>query len=86
MDIGGFMCSVSNQSAVGVCRMHTLLHRDSEGRQMLGSCAGRREELSVTAQNKADAELMNSWSLFRKKMTPIRKWYRAETESTNKKK
>ena len=63
-----------------VCRMPTLLHHDSEGRQMLGSCARRREELSAAAQNKADAELMNSWSLFRKKMNPIRKWYRDEVE------
>ena len=63
-----------------VCRMPTLLHRDNEGRQMLGSCAGRRTELSDAAQNKADAELMNSWSLFRKKMNPIRKWYRDDME------
>ena len=66
-----------------VCRMPTLLHRDSEGRLMLESCPGRKEESTAAAQNKADAELMNSWSLFRKKMTPIRKWYRADIEQTN---
>merc|ERR1712240_925501 len=66
-----------------MCRMPTLLHRDSDGKQSVDSCPGRKEETTPAAQNKADAELMNSWSSFRKKMNPIKKWYRAETESTN---
>ena len=40
----------------------------------------KKNELAEAAKNKADAELMNSWSLFRKKMNPIRKWYRDEVE------
>ena len=63
-----------------VCRMPTLLHRDNEGRQLLESCAGRRTDLAEAAKNKADAELMNSWSMFRKKMNPIRKSYRDDME------
>ena len=63
-----------------ICRMPTLLHRDKEGRQLLQSCAGRRTELAEAAQDKVDAELMNSWSKFRKKMTPIRKSYREDMD------
>merc|ERR1711867_279339 len=32
------------------------------------------------AQTKAEAEMWKSWSLFRKKMNPIRKWYRDDME------
>ena len=63
-----------------LCRMPTLLHRDTTGKKILGSCTERRTELTDAAQNKADAELMNAWSLFRKKMNPIRKWYRDDME------
>merc|ERR1712240_887162 len=49
------------------------------GKRIHGSCT-RRTELTDAAQNKADAELMNAWSLFRKKMNPIRKWYRDDME------
>ena len=66
-----------------VCRMPTLLHLDSDGKQSLDSCPGRKEETTPAAQNKADAELLNSWRSFRKKMIPVRKWYRQETENTN---
>ncbi len=31
-------------------------------------------------QTKADQELWKSWSLFRKKMEPIRKWYKDDME------
>merc|ERR1711873_171519 len=55
-------------------------HHDTTGNRILGSCTGRRKELSDAAQTKADAELMNSWSLFRKKKNPIRKWYRDDME------
>merc|ERR1711873_141571 len=48
--------------------------------QLLESCAGRRTDLAEAAKNKSDAELMNTWSLFRKKMNPIRKWYRDDVE------
>ena len=57
-----------------VCRMPTLLHLDSDGKQSLDSCPGRKEESTPAAQNKADAELLNSWRSFRKKMIPVRKW------------
>ena len=66
-----------------VCRMPTLLHLDSDGKQSLDSCPGRKEETTPAAQNKADAELLNSWRSFRKKMIPVRKCYRQETEGTN---
>ena len=66
-----------------ICRMPTLLHHNKEGRPLLQSCAGRRTELAEAAQDKVDAELMNSWSKFRKKMIPIRKSY---TEDMDKKK
>ena len=63
-----------------ICRMPTLLHHDKEGRPLLQSCAGRRTDLAEAAQDKVDAELMNLWSKFRKKMTPIRKSYREDMD------
>ena len=57
-----------------LCSMPTLLHRDTSGKRILGSCT-RRTELTDAAQNKADSEILKAWSLFRKKMRPIRKWY-----------
>ena len=63
-----------------ICRMPTLLHHDQEGRPLLQSCAGRRTDLAEAAQDKIDAELMDSWSKFRKKMTPIRKAYREDMD------
>ena len=65
-----------------ICRMPTLLHHDQEGRPLLQSCAGRRTDLAEAAQDKVDAELMDSWSKFRKKMAPIRKAYREELDKT----
>ena len=62
-----------------LCRMPTLLHRDTNGKRILGSCT-RKTELTDAAQHKADAELMKSWSLFRKKMQPIRKWYKDDMD------
>ncbi len=63
-----------------ICRMPTLLHHDQEGRPLLQSCAGRRTDLAEAAQDKIDAELMDSWSKFRKKMAPIRKAYREDMD------
>ena len=57
-----------------LCSMPRLLHRDTSGKRILGSCT-RRIELTDAAQNKADSETLKAWSLFRKKMRPIRKWY-----------
>merc|ERR1712243_358204 len=57
-------------------------HHNQEGRPLLQSSAGRRTDLAEAAQDKIDAELMDSWSKFRKKMTPIRKAYRRETDKT----
>ena len=62
-----------------LCRMPTLLHCDTNDKRILGSCT-RRTELTDAAQNKADSELLKSWSLFRKKMEPIRKWYKEEMD------
>ena len=42
-----------------LCRMPTLLHRDTTGKRIQGSCT-RRRELTDAAQNKAEAELMNA--------------------------
>ena len=39
-------------------------------------------DLAEAAQDKVDAELMDSWSKFRKKMAPIRKAYREELDKT----
>ena len=55
-----------------LCRMPTLLHRDTTGKRILGSCT-RRTELT-------DATILNEWTLFRKKMRPIRNWYRDDME------
>ena len=41
-----------------LCRMPTLLHRDTSGKRILGSCT-RRTELTDAAQDKVDAKLMN---------------------------
>merc|ERR1712112_189282 len=62
-----------------LCSMPTLLHRDTSGKRILGSCT-RRTELTDAAQNKADSEILKAWSLFRKKMQPIRKWYRDDMQ------
>ena len=62
-----------------LCRMPTLLHRDTNGKRILGSCT-RKTEPTEAAQHKADAELMKSWSLFRKKMQPIRRWYKDDMD------
>ena len=61
-----------------LCSMHILLHCDPDGKR-IGSCA-RRTELTDAAQTKQEAEMWKSWSLFRKKMEPIRKWYKDDME------
>ena len=61
-----------------ICRMPTLLHHDQEGRPLLQSCAGRRTGLTEAAQDKIDAEILDTWSKFGKKMAPIRKAYRED--------
>ena len=62
-----------------LCSMPTLLHRDTSGKRILGSYT-RRTELTDVAQDKADSEILKVWSLFRKKMQPIRKWYKDDME------
>ena len=64
------------------CKMPTLLHVDSDGKQSLEACPGRKEETTPAAQNKADAETWNSWRKFKSKMRPVIKWYDQETEKT----
>ena len=49
-----------------LCRMPTLLHRDTTGKRIQGSCT-RRMELTDAAKDKAEAKLMNEWTLFRNK-------------------
>ena len=47
-----------------VCSMPKLLHCDNSGKRIIGPC----DRYSVSEQTEA-------WSLFRKKIRPIRKWY-----------
>ena len=61
-----------------LCSMPILLHCDPDGKR-IGSCA-RRTELTDAAQTKAESEMWKSWSLFRKKMELIRKWYKDDME------
>ena len=56
-----------------LCSMPTLLHSDTSGKRILGSCT-----------RISGSELFEAWSLFRKKMRPIRKWYTANMEKRQK--
>ena len=58
-----------------LCSMPTLLHRDTSGKR-IGSCSRKTEAMTMAEQS----ELWKSWSLFRKKMEPIRKWYKDDME------
>ena len=62
-----------------LCRMPTLLHRDTTAKRIQGSCT-RRTELTDAAKDKAEAKLMKEWTLFKKKMRPIRNFYRDDME------
>ena len=53
-----------------LCRMPMLLHRDTDGKRT-GSC---------TRKTGTSDEVMNSWSLFKKKMKPVRDWYRDDMD------
>ena len=53
-----------------LCLMPTLLHRDADGKRIGGSCTRRNEP----------TEVLKSWSLFKKKMKPIRDWYRDDMD------
>ena len=55
-----------------LCRMPNLLHSDTTGKRIHGACT-RRTELT-------EADILNEWTLFRKKMKPIRNWYRDDME------
>ena len=66
-----------------ICCLPTLLHHDQEGRPLLQSCEGRRSELSEVARDKRDAEILDTWSKFGKRMAPIKKAYRREKDKTN---
>ena len=55
-----------------LCRMPTLLHSDTTGKRIHGACT-RRTELT-------EADILNEWTLFRKKMKPIRNWYTDDME------
>ena len=50
-----------------LCSMPTLLHK--------GSCSRKTE-----VREAEHSDLWKSWSLFRKKMEPIRKWYKDDME------
>jgi len=63
-----------------ICGLPTLLHHDQEGRPLLQSCEGRRSGLSEAAKDKRDAEILDTWSKFGKRMAPIKKAYRKEKE------
>ena len=58
-----------------LCSMPTLLHRDTSGK-IIGSCSRKTEAMTMAEQS----ELWKSWSLFRKKMEPIRNWYKDDME------
>ena len=64
------------------CKMPALLHVDSDGKQSLDACPGRKDEATPAAQNKADAEIWNSWRTFKSKMRPVTKWHSQEIERT----
>ena len=64
------------------CKMPTLLHVDSDGKQSLDACPGRKEETTTAAQNKADAETWKSWKSFKIKMKPVIKWHNQEMEKS----
>ena len=55
-----------------LCRMPNLLHSDTTGKRIHGACT-RRTELT-------EADILNEWTLFRKKMKPIRNWYTDDME------
>ena len=61
-----------------LCSMPTLLHRDTNGKR-IGSCSRKTEAIGMDAMAE-QSELWKSWSLFRKKMEPIRKWYKDDME------
>ena len=54
-----------------LCRMPTLLHSDTTGKRIHGACT-RRTELT-------EADILNEWVQFRKKMKPIRNKLGART-------
>ena len=64
------------------CKMPILLHVDSDGKQSLDACPGRKDEATPAAQNKADAEIWNSWRTFKSKMRPVTEWHSQEIERT----
>ena len=57
-----------------LCSMPTLLHRDPGGKR-IGSCSRKTE-----VREAEHSDLWKSWSLLRKKMEPIRKWYKEEMD------
>ena len=64
------------------CKMPVLLHVDSDGKQSIEACPGRKKETTELAQNKADAETWNLWKKFRAKMRSVIKWHDQEIEKT----
>ena len=70
-------CSLDNKDDDSddceVCSMPKLLHCDNSGKRILGPCA----RYSVSERNEA-------WSLFRKKIKPIRRWYTDNMEKRQK--
>ena len=62
------------------CKMPTLLHVDSDGKQSLDACPGKPAETTPALQNKADAETWKLWKTFKIKMKPVIKWHNQELE------
>ena len=58
-----------------VCSMPILLHVDNSGERILGPC----DKYTASEKNKA-------WSIFRKKIRPIRRWYTDIMEKREEKK
>ena len=64
------------------CKMPTLLHVDSDGKQSLDACPGKTAETTPALQNKADAETWKLWKTFKIKMKPVIKWHNQELEKS----
>ena len=64
------------------CKMPVLLHVDSDGKQSIEACPGKKKETTELAQNKADSETWNLWKKFRAKMRSVIKWHNQELEKS----
>ena len=64
------------------CKMPTLLHVDSDGKQSLDACPGKPAETTPALQNKGDAKTWKLWKTFKIKMKPLIQWHNQELEKS----